>query len=103
MLEKLTREDFLPLVGTSFRVKTDSGSDVDLKLQEVRDLGPRPERLVKAGTRASAFSLRFVGPATGFLPQRTWSLTHEAFGAISIFLVPIGRAEEGFQYESIFN
>jgi hypothetical protein len=102
MLEKLTREDFLPHVGTSFRV-TEAGAETDIRLEEVRDLGPKPERLVRPGMRANAFSLRFAGPAEPFLPQKTWTVTHPAFGSFSLFLVPVGRAEEGFEYESIFN
>jgi hypothetical protein len=102
MLEKLTREDFLPHIGTDFRVSGVTAA-VDLKLVEALGLGPKPERLVKPGNRALAFSLRFRGPGQPFLPQQMWKLVHPALGELGIFLVPIGREEDGFLYEAIFN
>ena len=102
MLEKLTRDDFLPYVGTIFSVTTANGA-VDLTLAEARDLGPRPERLVRAGTRLSAFSLRFRGPGQFYLSQQMWKLAHPQLGELAIFLVPIGRENDGFVYEAIFN
>jgi len=30
-------------------------------------------------------------------------LQHERMGTIDLFLVPIGKDESGFQYESVFN
>jgi hypothetical protein len=102
VLEALTREDFLRHVGTDFRVA--GGAEVvDLRLVEVLDLGPKPQRLVKPGTRASAFSLRFRGPERAFLPQQVRTLAHPQLGTLGIFLVPIGRADDGFLYEAIFN
>lgn len=102
VLEKLTREDFLPHVGAEFRVEGGNAA-VDLKLVEALELGPKPKRLVKPGNRASAFSLRFRGPGQPFLPQQTWKLVHPQLGELQIFLVPIGREDDGFVYEAIFN
>jgi hypothetical protein len=103
LLEKLTHEDFAPLVGTSFEVKLPDGSAVALSLAEVKVLGPKPARLVKPGTRTQAFSLRFTGPERPLLPQRTWEVAHPALGSHPIFLVPIGREEGALQYEAVFN
>ncbi len=102
MLEKLTREDFLPHIGSAFRVEG-ATAFVELKLVEALELGPKPPRLVKAGSRASAFSLRFRGPDQPFLPQQVWRLGHPQLGELRIFLVPIGREDDGFLYEAIFN
>lgn len=102
MLGTLTREDFLPHVGTAFEV-VGTSVPAGLTLLEARDLGLRPERLVRTGTRASAFSLRFRGPSAVLLPQQIWSLRHAVLGELAIFLVPIGRDEDGFLYEAIFN
>lgn len=103
MLEKLTSEDFLPHVGTAFVASGLAAGDIPLSLVEVKDLGPRPASLVQQGTRANGFSLRFAGPAEPFLPQKTWSLSHEVLGTLSIFLVPIGRDGGRLMYEAIFN
>jgi hypothetical protein len=90
-------------VGTDFRVVA-AGAPVGLKLVEALDLGPKPERLVKPGNRASAFSLRFRGPGEPYLPQRMWTLQHPQLGELAgVFLVPIGREDDGFLYEAIFN
>lgn len=102
MLVTLTREDFLPHVGTTFEV-VGAPVPAELTLLAARDLGPRPERLVRPGTRASAFSLRFRGPSSVLLPQQIWPLRHAALGDLRIFLVPIGREDDGFIYEAIFN
>ena len=49
------------------------------------------------------FSLYFLGPADRVLEQRIYDLRHNAFGEpLGIFLVPIGRTTEGFQYEAVF-
>jgi hypothetical protein len=103
MLEKLTREDFLRHVGTAFKV-AGAPADVDLRLLEALDLGPKPARLVKPGNRASAFSLRFQGPAQPYLSQQMWTLMHPELGTLAgVFLVPIGREGEDLVYEAIFN
>ena len=53
--------------------------------------------------RHEAFSLFFDGPATPFLPQRTYMLRQAALGEVDMFLVPVGRKGDGFQYEAVFN
>lgn len=64
--------------------------------------------LVQVGIHAQtdkheAFSLFFDGPATPFLPQSTYTLRQAALGDADMFLVPVGRKGDGFQYEAVFN
>jgi hypothetical protein len=103
MLENLTREAFLPFVGTDFHVASDEGQRVALRLVETVALGRKPPRLVRPGQREFGFSLRFAGPLDPFLPQRTRPVSHPGLGSYEIFLVPIGRSEDGFEYEAVFN
>ena len=102
LLDTLTHEDFAPHVGAAFPVKL-SDRVLDLTLESVRVLGPKPERLVKPGKRATAFGITLRGPADAFLKQGTWEITHPALGSIAVFLVPVGQEEAGFLYEAIFN
>jgi hypothetical protein len=102
VLERLTHEDFAPHVGARFAVGLPDGT-LDLVLLAVRVLGPKPERLVKAGKRSTAFGITLRGPADAFLKQGTWEITHPVLGPIGIFLVPVGQEEAGFLYEAIFN
>ena len=45
----------------------------------------------------------FAGPPEPFLPQATYPMHHEAIeGALPIFIVPIARVKDGFQYEAVF-
>ncbi|MEP6635303.1 MAG: hypothetical protein ABJB97_01165, partial [Acidobacteriota bacterium] len=49
------------------------------------------------------FSVFFTGPVEVFLPQATYSFEHESMGEFLIFLVPVGKIENGFRYEGVFN
>jgi len=96
MVDVLTREDFLPRVGETFRV---GETGTDLVLTEAASLAARG---ASAGPRRAPFSLLFRGPKP-VLPQRTWALENEALGRLEIFLVPIGADADGVRYEAIFN
>jgi hypothetical protein len=37
------------------------------------------------------------------LPQRLYNFSHDAMGEREIFIVPVAKVENGFQYEAIFN
>lgn len=50
-----------------------------------------------------AFSLFFLGPAAPFMPQGTRKLRHAQFGEMEIFLVPVAKTSDGFEYEAVFN
>jgi hypothetical protein len=49
------------------------------------------------------FSLMFQGPGEIFMPQGMYTLTHRTLGTFDLFLVPIGKDDNGFSYEAVFN
>ena len=96
MLESLTIEDFRPHVGSSFKVQD---PPTELQLERVAAVMESEH----ARLQRTAFSLYFRGPVEPHLPQRIYDLRHDAFPeSLGIFLVPIGRTSEGFQYEAVF-
>ncbi len=97
MLETLTVDDFKPLEGQTFRIDEHS---IDLRLNRVMPV-MESER---ARLARQPFSLVFRGPGTALLPQRIYALAHPAFAEpLEIFLVPVGRSGEGFDYEAVFS
>jgi hypothetical protein len=72
-----------------------SESPIELTLAECRRLPPHALR--------EPFSLIFKGPAECFLPQQIYYLRNARTEPIGIFLVPVGRDADGYQYEAIFN
>jgi hypothetical protein len=101
MSAPLTEEEFSQHVNTRFRLNADTAEPVELELVEVRTYMNKD----KAGERGGMerFSVFFVGPLNPFLPQATYSLSHEKMGCFDIFLVPLGREEKGYSYEAVFN
>ena len=93
-LAALTCSDFEPHLGEIFYLQSTAGA-VSLRLTQVRKLG----QATRAG---GAFSLEFVMPVGPVLPQAAYPLNHSALGSLAIFLVPIGRTEDGVTYEAIF-
>lgn len=99
-LDTLTRAKFLDYVGTTFRLRREPEPPMELTLSEAKALGPCG---APRGGRREAFSLLFHGPKSFYVPQRIYSLEHDQFGTIEIFLVPVGPDERGMRYEAIFN
>lgn len=96
-LERITSEDFAPLVATEFAL---SGSNPALSLR-LASIGPAGAGLPG---RRDPFSLIFHGPASPRLPQRIYRLSHPALAELEIFLVPIGPQPGGLLgYEAIFS
>jgi len=96
MTARLEHEDFAKHLNTTFRIRIDESQTVESQLAEVSELllSPRQER----------FSLVFrTSNDAFFLDQGQRSLEHEHMGEISLFLVPIGRDEDGTYYEAVFN
>ena len=95
MTDKITKEMFSESVNTKYRVHQESKDTVELELMQV-NLGlitPRNEQ----------FALLFHGPQNPFLQQALYHVEHDSLGEFDLFLVPVGRDQEGFQYEAVFN
>jgi putative phosphoribosyl transferase len=99
MSEFQTQAEFEANLNSTFLVKTDSAQLIELKLIEVQrhqsEVHPRPDM--------ERFSVFFVGPEDLFLPQSTYSLSHEKMGEFDLFLVPIAKESDGYRYEAIYN
>ncbi len=94
-LEDVHKEDFFHCLQDGFQVVDCPSGPCDIHLVEVNS-GPNP-----AGQEV--FSLLFRGPQAPFLPQGIHTLVHPHLGEMSLFLVPVGQAPDGFQYEVVFN
>jgi hypothetical protein len=94
MLDDLTKDAFLPLLDSVFRLAEDE-LELELRLVEV-------EARWGKGPKREPFSLHFLGPQEPVLPQKIYRLEHEQLGELEIFLVPVGRSEAGIRYEAAF-
>lgn len=95
MPEFFTKEGFAEHVNTKFRVPLGPSGAVELELTQVVSTLSTP--------RQEQFSVFFRGPADVYLPQMTYRMEHDALGPLDLFIVPVGRGPEGFQYEAVFN
>jgi hypothetical protein len=93
--EILTKEAFTENLDTKFRIPLESSGAAELELIEVVETTATP--------RQQQFSLFFRGPLEYLLPQGTYHMEHEKMGAIDLFIVPVGREQDGFRYEAVFN
>lgn len=95
MIERITKEMFAESLKTRFRLKAETPEPVELELVELSEGMSSP--------RNEQFALLFHGPQSPFLEQMIYQLENEKLGEIEIFLVPVGRHQNGFQYEASFN
>ena len=86
---------FAPHVGTKFQMSCGNSQTLELELQSVNDLG--------SSARNIQFSMVFLGPQNAPIEQMIYRLEHPALGPLDLFLVPIGRGQNGVQYEAIVN
>lgn len=96
MQDAVSPELFAPHSGSTFEIPLSDGA-VELTLDEVEDLArfnDGPYRF---------FSLIFSGGREHFLPQGTYVLSHPVLGERPLFLVPVGKTEEGFRYQAAFS
>jgi hypothetical protein len=93
-------ETLQPLVGTTWRVLSENGPAVEMKLaQVVKTL----DKHADSRFQRDSFSLYFRGPAEPFLPQATYAFENDTVGGPHhIFVVPTARDAEGYRYEAVF-
>ena len=96
MLEKLTKETFLPRKGQTFKLSDEAAGEVDLRLAEVETNG------LQGRADRQQFSLQFHGPREPLLSQQIYHLENAEMGALDLFLVPVHQDEEGAVYEAVF-
>ena len=99
MTRPLVLEDFANRVGEDFTIEERSLAGMALTLTEaqpLRAIWSRP------GQRPP-FSLVFVGKHPHVLEQRLYRFDLAGIGQVDIFLVPIGKDENGVSYQALFN
>ena len=95
MPERLEHGEFLKHLKTKFRIRLDEQTTIEAELANVSDhlVSPKQER----------FAIVFLTSNDFFLGQGMRRLEHDQMGNFDLFLVPIGRNEEGTSYEAVFN
>ena len=89
----ISRELFLPHVGTVFQVGT---PPIPMVLSTADALG------AGAADRRAPFRLHFLAPPGTAAGQGTYRLRHAALPEMDLLLVPVGPAQGGMRYEAIF-
>lgn len=97
MLEKLTAENFENLTEQAFQFRHENLPDFEARLIEVRQLS---DKTGPAGR--TPFSLLFACAGDPEPMQSTFRLQHEKTGELEVFLVPVGKEEQGLLYEAVF-
>lgn len=95
MTEIFNRDNFAAVLGTEFRLTASENRFVTIELSEVTDAKE------KTGTRS--FSTIFTVPEGYKVEQGLYDLSHETFGAIQLFLVPVGPVKDRQQLQAVFN
>ena len=99
----LTENEFSQHLNTKFRVKLDlpalAERQVELELVKVKGYAHKAEE----HSGMERFSVYFQGPADIQMSQHVYTLDHDSMGEFEIFLVPIAKNDQGFQYEAVFN
>jgi len=95
MTEDLTREALTESLNSKFLMRFENAEPLELTLVSVTEL--------PAAAGQEQFSAIFGAPINAPIAQGIYQLEHERFGLFGIFLVPIGRDQEGVRYEALFN
>ena len=61
------------------------------------------DRAAHQAPGGNSFSLLFRGPAQPQLEQMTYMLDIPGSATFPLFIVPVGRDQDGMQYQAIFN
>ncbi|WP_052161844.1 hypothetical protein [Hoeflea sp. BAL378] len=94
MIAELTAAHFEPLRDQAFTL-TSVEPPLSLRLIEVQRTG-------KGERAGGAFSLLWQSGDGAVLPQGIYAISNDALGEIELFIVPVGRADGGIQYQAVF-
>ena len=93
-MRRLTWDEFANAEGAIYEVELDGGTRVGMTLDKAAELP-------SGGREGGSFRLEFRGPFEPVLPQGIYGF-HRSDERRDIFIVPIGREEEGTRYEAVF-
>ena len=91
------RSRFTPFLGSTFHM-TGAGDDVDVVLTEISDLRP-----VARSDDDRRFALLFTAPRGHGPADGTRTFSRGGFGAIDLFVSPVGAGTEARHYQAIIN
>ena len=99
-LDRVIGAEFHEFLGHPFHIQVSKQAAVVhlahvLEFQPAGGLGPWPNR-------RPPFSLIFQGQGGEPIPQGTYTIQHQAIGAFSLFLVPVGQPLDGNHYQAVF-
>lgn len=97
-LVDFTKATFAAQVNTTFRIQSKTAKPTDVKLIEVKSVGPIPDQQ-RSGREC--FSLLFTGQPR--LRQDTYTIDHAELGKFALLLVPVGKDKKGSYYEAVIN
>lgn len=98
-LDEIRFETMHPLIGSAFHISVPERGEVDLKIMDVAKV---MERVKSPRLKREPFSIYLIGPNDVRFSQGMYPFRHDELGELEMFIVPIGTAEEGFQYEAVF-
>ncbi len=91
----LEYDEFAKYLNTKFRIRLSESETLEAELIEIS------EHLISA--RQDRFAITFRAANEIFLGQGLRQFEHDQMGEFILFLVPIGRDEQGTSYEAVFN
>jgi hypothetical protein len=97
----LLRSRFVPHIGETFRLAVPGAGAVDVRLDEVLDLGWKRNRAV-AGSE-DGFTLLFRGPSQPRLGQDVMRVSHPRLGRLDLLVSPAGTGRRGQDYAAVIN
>lgn len=97
MLETVSVQSFLPLVGRPFSFRS-GGQELSVTLQAAGEIGGH-----RGSPSREPFRLEFIGPLAPVWSQGIYGLSGENLPELEVFFVPIGPNAQGMRYEAIFN
>jgi uncharacterized protein DUF6916 len=95
MSTPLTHEEFSKHLNSTFRIRLSPEQTLDARLVEIS------EHMVSA--RQDRFAIVFETSNEVLIQQGIAPFEHDQMGDFQLFIVPIGRDEEGTRYEAVFN
>jgi hypothetical protein len=97
-MQILTLQHFAGRLNETFAVDVDQGRTPFVLVEA----SPLPYRNMH-GMMREPFSLVFHNASPVLFPQRIYQMANPHTGEFGIFLVPIGRNQDGFLYQAVFN
>jgi hypothetical protein len=95
----MSRESFLPHLGSEFDIESDPGT---VTIGRLIDVSPAT-RLTAPHASFTSFSLTFAVPRAFPAESRVHVVRHPELGTMDLFLSPVGRPAREVHLEAVFN